>query len=55
MHRESGEHFKKSTGESLKNPVEKLSRNCRFLSLVVVERVLSFFVIKPSAKLSAIL
>ena len=31
---------KKSTGENSKNPVEKIPRNCRFLSLVVVERVL---------------
>ena len=32
---------KKSTGENSKNPVETAPRNCRFLSLVVVERVLS--------------
>ena len=32
---------KKSTGENSENPVEKLPRNCRFLSLVVVKCVLT--------------
>ena len=40
LHRKPGEKGKKSTGENWKNPVEKLPRNCGFLSLVVVERVL---------------
>ena len=35
------EKGEKSTGESSKHPVEQLPRNWRFLSLVVVERVLS--------------
>ena len=37
LHREPGEKAKKSSGEP---PVETAPRNCRFLSLVVVERVL---------------
>ena len=35
------ENLEKSTGENLKNPVETASQNCGFLSLVVVERVLT--------------
>ena len=31
---------KKSNGENSNNPVETATRNCRFLSLVMVERVL---------------
>ena len=34
-------HEKKSTGDNSKNPVETAPRNCRFLSLVVVEQVLT--------------
>ena len=34
------EKKEKSTGENSKNPVETAPRNCRFLSLVVVERAL---------------
>ena len=37
-----GEKRKKSTGENSKNPMETAPRNCRFLSLVVVARVLIF-------------
>ena len=53
LHREPGEKAKNTSGEP---PVETAPRNCRFLSLVVVERVLNFarrqppppFSIKPT-------
>ena len=37
---QSLEKREKCTGEILKNPVEKIPQNCRFLSLVVVENIL---------------
>ena len=45
LHRKPGEKQGKHPLESIpkKNPVETAPRNCRFLSLVVVERVLSLF------------
>ena len=52
---ENLEKRKKSTGDNSKNPVEKLPRNYRFLSLVVVEDVLtyihhSFFTLWPRGR-----
>ena len=43
LHSKPGEKGKKktSTGENSQKSVKKLPRNCRFLSLVVVERVLN--------------
>ena len=40
LHTQPGQKGNKSTGENSKNPVETAPRNCRFLSLVVVERAL---------------
>ena len=40
LHIKPGEREQKSTGQNSENPVERFPRNCRFLSLVVVERVL---------------
>ena len=37
LHSKPGERGKKSTGENSKHPVETGPRNCRFLSLVLVE------------------
>ena len=50
LHRRPGEKGKKkTTGEkNLRNPVETAPRNCRFLSLVVVERVLSNWILIDS-------
>ena len=42
LHTKTLEKTKKSTGENSKNPTETAPRNCRFLSLVVVERVQIF-------------
>ena len=38
LHWKPGETGKQSTGENSENPVETVPQNCRFLSLVVVER-----------------
>ena len=43
LHRKPGEKGKNIHWRKQKNSVEKLPRNCRFLSLVAVERVLTKF------------